>query len=186
MLRTNSNFLAYAEQLYNQQANKADIVLKSFAKGERLLTQHEKPTKIMLIKEGVTKCFFTETNDKEFIVEFLGKGEIMGEIELIRDGDCLCSIDALTDVSVYAFALPFFNELLKKDLALNHLLLKAFAGRIIDTASRASYQQLHTTEHSLAKLLDLQSKQDMAISKEDMAAYLGISLRNLNRALKKL
>ncbi len=186
MLRTNSNFLAYAEQLYNQQANKADIVLKSFAKGERLLTQHEKPTKIMLIKEGVTKCFFTETNDKEFIVEFLGKGEIMGEIELIRGGDCLCSIDALTDVSVYAFALPFFNELLKKDLALNHLLLKAFAGRIIDTASRASYQQLHTTEHSLAKLLDLQSKQDMAISKEDMAAYLGISLRNLNRALKKL
>ncbi|MCJ0742696.1 Crp/Fnr family transcriptional regulator [Pedobacter montanisoli] len=186
MLRTNSNFLAYAEQLYNQQANKADIILKSFAKGERLLTQHEKPTKIMLIKEGITKCFFTETNDKEFIVEFLGKGEITGEIELIRGGNCLCSIEALTDVSVYAFSLPFFNELLKKDLALNHLLLKAFAGRIIDTASRASYQQLHTTEHSLAKLLELQSKQDMAISKEDMAAYLGISLRNLNRALKKL
>lgn len=186
MLRTNYDFLAYAEQLYNRQTNKADIVLKSFTKGERLLTQHEKPTKVMLIKEGITKCFFTETNDKEFIVELLGKGEITGEIELIRGGHCLCSIEALTEVSAYAFSLPFFNELLKKDLALNHLLLSAFAERIINTSSRASYQQLHTTEHSLAKLLELQSKQDIAISKEDMAAYLGISLRNLNRALKKL
>lgn len=32
----------------------------------------------MIVKEGITKCFFTEDNDKEYILEFLGKGEIIG------------------------------------------------------------------------------------------------------------
>nr|WP_309762511.1 helix-turn-helix domain-containing protein [Chryseobacterium sp. SORGH_AS_1175] len=47
------------------------------------------------------------------------------------------------------------------------------------------YQQLHTTEHTLSQLLDLKSR-EMEISKEDMAAYLGITVRSLNRALKEI
>lgn len=38
----------------------------------------------MLIRSGITKCYFIEENDKEYIVEFLGKGEIIGEIEVIK------------------------------------------------------------------------------------------------------
>lgn len=73
----------------------------------------------------------------------------------------------------------------KSDLKLNNLLLDVFAERIINTASRASYQQLYTIEHSLGKLLELQSKQEISISKEDMASYLGVTVRSLNRAFKK-
>jgi CRP-like cAMP-binding protein len=186
MLRTNQSFLAYAQALYEQQGRKEDIIKKHFVKGQRLLSQNEKATKVMLVAEGFTKCFFTETNDKEYILEFLGKGEIIGEIECIRNIACLCSIEAMTDVTVYAFSIPFFQVLLKKDLELNNLLLNAFAERIVNTASRASYQQLFSLEHSLAKLLELQAKQEMNISKEDMASYLGISVRSLNRGLKNL
>jgi CRP-like cAMP-binding protein len=76
--------------------------------------------------------------------------------------------------------------LIKNDLALNHLLLDSFAERIINTSSRASYQQLYTVEHTLTQLLNMQSKQGIQISKEDMAAYLGITVRSLNRILKDL
>ncbi|WP_434086991.1 cyclic nucleotide-binding domain-containing protein [Sphingobacterium faecium] len=41
---------------------------------------------------------FDGRNDKEYIVEFLGKGEIVGEIELLRKMPCLCSIQATRDV----------------------------------------------------------------------------------------
>ena len=186
MLRTNQSFLAYARALYEHQERKEDIIVKHYAKGQRLLSQNEKATKVMLITEGITKCFFTETNDKEYILEFLGKGEILGEIECIRNIPCLCSVEAMTDVTVYAFSISFFQALLQKDMALNNLLLNAFAERIVNTASRASYQQLFTVEHSLGKLLEFQAKQGMNISKEDMASYLGISVRTLNRGLKNL
>lgn len=186
MLRTNQSFLSYLEQLYVTQERKEDIIVKSFPKGKRLLVQNENASKIMLIKDGITKCFFTEENEKEYILEFLSKGEIVGEIELISKIPCLCSIEAMTDVTVYAISIPYFSSLLKNDIALNNLLLEVFAERIVNTSSRASYQQLYTTEHTLVKLLDLQSKQEIEISREDKAAYLGITIRSLNRALKSL
>ncbi|WP_294219815.1 Crp/Fnr family transcriptional regulator [uncultured Chryseobacterium sp.] len=185
MLRTNQIFLDYLEQLYTRQDHKGNIVLKSFEKGNKILTQNEISTKIMLIKTGITKCYFVEENDKEYIVEFLGKGEIVGEIEVIKNVPCLCSIEAITEVTVYSMSIPYFQSLIKNDLALNNLLLDVFAERIVNTSSRASYQQLHTTEHTLSQLLEVKSR-EMEISKEDMAAYLGITVRSLNRALKEL
>ena len=92
----------------------------------------------------------------------------------------------MTDVSVYALSVPYFRELLKNNLELNALLVDAFAERIVNTSKRASFQQLYTVEHSLRKLFELQSKQDIQLSKEDLAAYLGISVRSLNRSLKNL
>ncbi|GAA5088627.1 hypothetical protein GCM10023210_12470 [Chryseobacterium ginsengisoli] len=184
MLRTNQPFLDYLEELYNKQ-DKKNITIKSFEKGDKILKQNKVSTKIMLIKSGITKCYFVEENDKEYIVEFLGKGEIIGEIEVIKNVSCLCSIEAITEVTVYSMTIPYFQSLIKSDLTLNNLLLDVFAERIVNTSSRASYQQLHKTEHTLSQLLEVKSK-EMEISKEDMAAYLGITVRSLNRALKEL
>lgn len=186
MLRTNTDFLTYIEKLYDAQHRKEDILLKEFSEEQLLLHQDEKPAKVLVLKEGITKCYFNEAGDKGFIVEFLGKGEILGEIEIIKNIPCLCNIKTLTPVKAYAISIPYFKSLLEKELSFNKLLLESFAGRIINTATRASFQQLHTVEHTLSKLLQLLKEQDMVISKEDMAAYLGITIRSLNRTLKKL
>jgi CRP-like cAMP-binding protein len=83
----------------------------------------------MLIVDGITKCYFTEDNDKEYIIEFLGKGEIIGEVELIRTIPCLCTIEAMTDVAYFAIDKPYFSTLLKTELQLNHLLCVLCMGR---------------------------------------------------------
>ena len=176
--------LAYMTSLYEQQNRKENIIIKKFDKGQLLFSQDEKAEKVMLIQEGITKCYFTEDNDKSYILEFLGVGEVIGEVELIRQMPCLCSIEAMTTVQVLAIAPAYFSELINTDLDLNHLLLDVFAQRITQTASRASFQQLYTVEHSLDKLLKLQSLQNITLSKEDMASYLGITVRSLNRAMK--
>ncbi|ROI05963.1 Crp/Fnr family transcriptional regulator [Chryseobacterium sp. G0240] len=186
MLRTNQAFLGYFENLYNQQEEKGEVVLKSFSRDENILIQDQALSKVMLIKEGIAKCYFTEENGKEYIVEFLGNGEILGEVELIKNIICLCGVKAVSEVTVYETSIACFKSLIKNDLTLNHLLLGSFAERIINTSSRASYQQLYTVEHTLTQLLDMQSKQGIQISKEDMAAYLGITVRSLNRILKSL
>ncbi|HNA39804.1 MAG TPA: Crp/Fnr family transcriptional regulator [Chitinophagales bacterium] len=186
MLKTNESFLSYLSALYERQSRKEDIILKRCGKGQRILSQNEIATKVMLIVEGISKCYFTEDNDKEYIIEFLGKGEIIGELELIRNIPCLCTIEAMTAVSYFAIDKPYFSSLLQTDIHLNHLLLDSFAKRIVDTASRAAYQQLYTVEHSLNKLMELQSIQNVSLSKDEMASYLGITVRSLNRAMKNL
>lgn len=186
MLRTNPSFLSFIESLYEQQVRKEDIVLKTFTKSSLLVTQGSKATRVLIVKEGITKCFFSEENGKDYIVEFLAEGEILGEIEAIRNIPCLCSVEAITKVRAYVLNIAYFRSLLEKDLALNRMLLDEMAERLINTASRSSAQQLYTIEHGLRKILALQSKLNIAISKEDMAAYLGVTLRSLNRALKNL
>lgn len=183
MLRTNQAFLSYFEELYHKQEGK-DVILKSFSRDENILVQDQPLSKVMLIKEGIAKCYFTEENGKEYIVEFLGNGEILGEVELIKNIICLCGVKTVSEVTVYETTVSYFKSLIKDDLTLNHLLLDSFAERIINTSSRASYQQLYTVEHTLTQLLNMQSKQGIQISKEDMAAYLGITVRSLNRILK--
>ncbi|WP_299835718.1 Crp/Fnr family transcriptional regulator [uncultured Tenacibaculum sp.] len=186
MLRTNQNFLDYIQKLYDKQNHKDNIILNSYKKGENLFLQGQKAIKIMIIKSGISKCYFFEENNKEYILEFLGKGEIIGEIEAVKKVECLCSVQAVMDVQVFQLSAPYFNELLNTDIYFNRLLIETFSDRIINTSSRASYQQLFNSEKSLTKLLALLSQQKMKVSKEDMSAYLGISLRSLNRLLKKL
>ncbi|QBQ43023.1 Crp/Fnr family transcriptional regulator [Sphingobacterium psychroaquaticum] len=186
MIRTNEDFLSYAKQLYDDQSRKDDIVIKHYSKGSLLLMQGEELTRVMFICRGIAKVFFSEENGKQFILEFLGKGEVIGEIELLRNISCLCSIEAMTDISVYSFSLPYFRLLIQTDMQLNNMLLQVFAERIINTSSRASYQQLYTVDHSLSKLLEFQENHQLGITKEDMAAYLGITIRTLNRSLQKI
>src|SRR5699024_6875456 len=99
---------------------KEAIILKKCEKGERLLSQDEMATKVMLIVGGITKCYFTEDNDKEYIIEFLGKGEIIGEVELIRTIPCLCTVEAMTNVSYFAIDKSYFSSLLKTNIQLNY------------------------------------------------------------------
>lgn len=186
MLRTNQSFLAYVSDLYEKQHRKEDIIVRSFEEGELLVSQNEEVNKVMLLREGIVKCSLTEKNGKEYILEFSGSGEIIGELESIREVKALCTIEALTAVKVYSISIPYFKKLLKEDIVFNGFLLNVFAERISNTSSRASYQQLYTVEESLNRLLELQSEQDIKISKENMAAYLGVSVRSLNRSLKSL
>jgi CRP-like cAMP-binding protein len=184
MLRTNREFLDYIEQLYINETKSGFINLQGVRTGDKILTQGEFSKYVYVIKEGIAKCFFSEENGKDYILEFLGTGEILGELEAIKKTLCLCSVSAVTSLKFYTIPLDYFNDLLSSDMSLSRLLLEEMAERMINTSSRASFQQLYTIEHGLAKLLDLQQKQQLVISKEDMAAYLGITLRSLNRALK--
>lgn len=184
MLRTNSEFLVYIEALYQDQAQNGVIKLHEVPVGHKVLAQGEFSRQVYVIKDGIAKCFFSEENGKDYILEFLGMGEVLGELEAIRKIPCLCSVASVTSLTLYTIKLDYFNSLLGSDMSLSRLLLEGMAERMINTSSRASFQQLYTIEHGLAKLLELQQKQQLNISKEDMAAYLGITLRSLNRALK--
>lgn len=186
MIRTNPSVLSFIDDLYKAHERKESIQLKSFSSGQFLLQQGQQVARTLVIKEGITKCFLSEENDKDYIVEFLGEGETLGDLEVIRNIKCLCSIQAITPVKAYLVAIPFFKSLMNENLEFNKLLLGEFAERIINTSTRASFQQLYTVESGLARLLELQAEQNITISKEDMAAYLGVTIRSLNRALKNL
>lgn len=185
MLRTNLVFLSFIERFCKENTS-SKITIKTFQPGFRLITQGDKIKNIYVIKDGITKCFISEENGKDFIIEFLGKGEVAGELEAIKKIDCLCNIEAISEVTAFAIPDHIFLSLIESNQEFNKILLQELSTRIIQTSSRASFQQLYTLEYGLLKLLRLQTEEQISISKEDMAAYLGISVRSFNRTLQQV
>lgn len=185
MLRTNLQFLSFIENFCRENTD-SKILLKTFKPRHRFVRQGETITNIYMIKDGITKCFISEENGKDFIMEFLGKGEVIGELEALKKMECLCNVEAISEVTVYAIPDYVFSELIAKNTVFTNFLLQELSTRIIHTSARASFQQLYTLEYGLSKLLTLQDEAQIMISKEDMAAYLGISLRSFNRTLRSL
>lgn len=163
-----------------------NIVIKSFPPGTRFIKQGENIHHVYIISDGITKCYRTEDNGKDLIFEFLGKGEITGELEAIRNTACLCNIEAITAVTAYTIPRDLFSRLIRTDTALNGILLEELATRIDQTCIRASYQQVYPIEYGLLRLLMLQEEQQVFFSKKDMADYLAITVRSFNRTIKQL
>ncbi|RNL55556.1 Crp/Fnr family transcriptional regulator [Pedobacter jejuensis] len=186
MLRTNPAFLNLIDRLHAENIEQKNISLKLFPAGFRFINQGEKIRNIYFIKDGITKCFISEENGKDFIIEFLGKGEVVGELEAIKKIDCLCNVEAISEVTAYAIPDFYFLKLIETNIEFTSILLQELSTRIIQTSTRASFQQLYTLEYGLIKLLNLQKEENISVSKEDMAAYLGISIRSFNRTLKQL
>lgn len=186
MLRTNLTFLSFIKSFYEESDPDRNIILKSFPAGFRFVEQGEKIRNIYIVKDGITKCFISEENGKDFIIEFLGKGEVVGELEALKKINCLCNVEAISEVTAYAIPDHFFFKLIENNQEFTKILLQELSTRIIQTSSRASFQQLYTLEYGLIKLLKLQTEEHISISKEDMAAYLGISVRSFNRTFQQL
>ena len=183
MFQEASNFLDFVEELYAQDT--AGVSLIEFNAKEMLMHQGAAAQHVFVLKSGLCKIGLEEENGKEYILAFLSTGEILGELELIRDAPRLCSVQSLNKVEAYKLTKACFLNLLNTDLKLNSLIINAYADRITNTSKKASFQKLYTTENGLQRILKLQETENIEISKADLSAYLGISARRLNRLLKQ-
>ncbi len=171
--------MSFAESLAEQQ-------VKCFNAGERLMVQEKRAREILILKSGITKCYRSEENGKELIFEFLGKGEILGDLETILHTTCICSVEAITPVEAYSFSLEKFDEMIENDKTFHRKLLEELALRIYQTATRTSYQQNYPVEYSLIRFLLIQKEQNLSFSKQNIADYLAITVRSLNRTVRQL
>ncbi len=179
MIRTNQEFLQLIKQL-------PDMQMLTVPPGKQLFKQDERAHHVYFISRGIAKCYITEDNGKDYILEFFGEGEIIGELELLRDAPILSNVDALTELTLYKADKYTFWQLIDTNKDFNRVMLKELATRVSQLAIRVSYQQLYPVEYSVLKLLSLFSHEELPLSKQDLADYMAITVRSLNRSLKQL
>ena len=186
MIRRSPAILRIAEQLVSHHGIQSPVSVRDIEKGSRLLVQDKTSRNVFIIRSGIVKCFISEDNGKEYILEFLGEGEVLGEIEAIRRMPGICTVEAVTAGSVFAIDKNAFMRLLQENSELNLAVLELMATRLTNTATKASRQQLYTLSHSLLMLVEVLDAGQITFTKQDLSSYLGISLRSLNRLLSQL
>ncbi|MDB4293002.1 Crp/Fnr family transcriptional regulator [Maribacter sp.] len=185
MIRINKEFLEYIVRLKNAELQGV-IIEKEANVGQKIIGQQTKINAVYIISSGLTKCYLTEDTGTDFIQEFFGEGEVFGEVEMFTNEFSFCSVEAITPLVYFRIAKSDFLNLIEKDFHFNSLVLKLMATKIKYTALRHSYNQSHTLESNLNRLIGQFPELLTNIPKNDIANYLGISIRSLNRTLKYL
>ena len=184
MIRVNKNLLEFVGEL--GRAGEGLVSEKRFAPKKVVLEQGTYVQSVYIVKSGIAKCYLMEENGAEFIQEFFGAGEIFGEIEVFNEDETFGSVEALTELVVYEISRKNFERLLAENARFNRLILSALAGKIKYKAFRHSFNQMNPIEANLLKLKSQFPDFLKILSKSDVANYLGITERSLNRSLKRL
>jgi CRP-like cAMP-binding protein len=184
MIRKNLTILRIIDELAGSGQTGQGILVRNFHKGHLLIGQGTTIANVFFIRSGIVKCTFSENHDKEYILEFLGEGQVLGELEAITKAPAMSSVWAISDLVVYMLDKTTFLDLLRRNEEFNRAMMELMAVRLTDTAQRSARQQLNPLEHNLTQLLAALEYEKLPCTKQELADYLGITLRSLNRMLK--
>ena len=185
MIRTNKELFSYITHLVRSESDHT-FSEHHFAPSQKILMEGKKVFSVYIMKSGMVKCFLTTDTGSNFIQEFFSEGELFGEIELMDDCYSYCSIEAIDEVVVYKIQKDDFLKLLDEDKKFNRLFIEALISKLKYKATRHSYNQSHTIEDKLTRLKMKFPALEQVISKQDIADYLGITLRALNRTIRSM
>ncbi|GAB2674978.1 hypothetical protein GCM10027036_30750 [Flavihumibacter cheonanensis] len=186
MILQNDKLLAYISRLLNTGEESKRLSYLELNKDLFLLNQDKAVHAVYIIKDGICRCSIKQTNQKSYLLEFLGRGEIIGEIEAILDSYSLAEVQTMSTVALFKLDKTYFQQLMRQDPEFNELVVASLAIRLINTALKAAFQQTNTTEVTLQRLLLLLKQEQIRLPKNDLANYLGITVRTLNRSLNRL
>lgn len=184
MIRKNQPLLALIESLQAVADSSGTITLRNVEAGQRIIHQDVQGHRIFCVKSGVAKVFMTEENGKDYIFEFLGEGEVLGEIEAIRNLPAICTVQAITPMMLYTMPATQFLHFLRTMPHLNAVLMEQLATRVANSSIKSAKQQLYAQTEILPRLLATLNEQQINFTKQDLAEYMGISVRSLNRLLQ--
>lgn len=185
MIRINRELLEFVGKIATIESNNV-IFQQNFSPKKILINQGDKIEFVHIIKRGIAKCYLTNEDGNVFIQEFFGEGVIFGEIEMFNEDETVCSVESITDLAIYKISRKNFDKLLEENPQFNRLILRALAAKIKSKAIRYSTSHLNPIETNLLLLKKQFPDLLKTISKLDIANYLGVTERSLNRSIKSL
>lgn len=184
-----SNTVEFSQKL----ESKADIV--HYKRRQIIYAEHGTPLGVYIILDGKVKITKTSIDGKEQIVRIAANGEPLGLVDLAADSTYGATAEALEDSRIsFVPRWEFWNivhgspELFDELLRLVSAELKLAEEKMADLAYKPVKVRLADA------LLELQTKfdpagsgkQDINLSRYDLACYIGTAKETVNRVMSEL
>ena len=159
-----------------------------FEKGEYLCVQDQPVENLFLIQSGKVKTCITSPEGKNFLVNFYGKGILIGDIEgVLLSPNATSNVQAVTRTVCYGIAMIEFLEVAHQNLDLMNHLAILLAGRTRRIVRNAAVNILSTLEKRLcAYIKQMQHDGYFEENLTTLSDMLGTGYRNLHRTLRVL
>ncbi len=170
--------------------------LRSLAKGDTVYRRGDPGDSLMVIIAGRLKIWNTTADAREVVLNFLGPGDINGEIAVLDGGSRTATATALEPTEVMVLYRRDLMPILEQQPAALVEVVKVLceklraASEIVEDVQRTMRARVASGILRLARQHGKQTKDgivfDLKASQSDLGAYLGLSRENTSRQLGHL
>lgn len=164
-------------------------------KGQKAFSEDEPVTGIYFVYSGITKIHKKWGREKELIIRFAGKGDIMGHLGLGKEARYPVSATAVEDTKVCYLDMDFFESTLRVNSNLTYTLMRFLADEL-----QESHRGMRNLAHmsvrariaqALVSLKDQFGTKNngtiaVTISRQDTASFAGTTYETLFKMLNEL
>ncbi|WP_421902724.1 Crp/Fnr family transcriptional regulator [Maridesulfovibrio sp.] len=158
--------------------------------GESIIVEGQVPDAVFIILSGSMKVHLNMAKGSEYLVALEGPGKLLGEVEALTGSLAACSVTALEECRVATVLPADYETWLAEDHRFALLVNRILSFRLQSFTRRAAVNLSYPLEYSVLKMIKMQFEEHgsrvLQISKEEIANYLGTSLRSINRIFKGL
>ncbi len=170
--------------------------LKSYAQGQTIYQRGDPGDSLMLIVAGRVKITNVTTNAREVVLNFLGPGDVVGEIAALDGRERSAGAVALeTTEGFVIYRRDLLGVLASSPEAMLEV-IEVLCQKLRAASAIVEGNALEMTGRAAAGLLRLAGQHgrvtkrgvmiDMKLSQRDLGNYLGLSRENVSRQLSKL
>ncbi|MFB7667553.1 Crp/Fnr family transcriptional regulator [Kitasatospora sp. NPDC056138] len=162
--------------------------------GSTLLRQGEPGTHVLALRAGVAKVIRQERSGDLTLLAFRGPGELLGEVAVLDGGVRSASVQAISDCSVAVLSGAAFLRFVT-DHHLFPVMVRYALGRLResdlarggrDVVARLSAALVNLAEVSAESPSPRHEHIELALTREELAQYLGVSRNTVTAGLAEL
>jgi CRP-like cAMP-binding protein len=174
------------------EVQKKNIEIK---KGQHLFTEGEPVKGIFFVHSGKVKVHKQWGKEKELIVRFAQKGDIVGQLGLGSNSFYPVSATAIEPVVVCYLDMEIFESTLKVNNELTYTLMRFFADQLQESEKRMRNLAHMAVKGRVAQALIMLKNQfginreghiDIELTRQDLASYTGAVYESLFRTMNTL
>ncbi|MEJ5996411.1 Crp/Fnr family transcriptional regulator [Pedobacter sp. Du54] len=163
-----------------------------FKKGEQIFTEGEEVKGIYFIYDGKVKVHKYWDEEKEFIVRFAKKGDILGQLGLGQEKIYPVSATALEKTTVCYFPMDFFESSLELNPKFTYNLMRFFANELQEKDKKMRDLVHMTVKARIAQSFIALKNQfsvneegfiGIELTRQDLSAFAGVSYETLFKVI---
>ncbi len=173
------------------------ITRRKYKKGQVIFFEGDLSDKFYIINQGKIKTFKHTREGKEQILYILAEGDFIGDLSLLKKSAFQYNAEALEDVNVCTLAKDDFDKILKDSPEICLRILESVHDRLVNLENLVQTLSTKDVEARIAGLLISLSESfgtkkegkiilDMALTREEMANFIGITRETMSRKLSSL
>ncbi|WP_028562843.1 Crp/Fnr family transcriptional regulator [Paenibacillus pinihumi] len=169
--------------------------VRNYRPGDVICEQEGTPVCFYVLLEGTVKAEHTAEDGSKLLIAYLTPGEMISDIELATGRAYICTTTALTKSVMLALRVEMYRKWFAADNQFLQFLTTQLAEKLYAGSRKSIDQVSMSLRHKLLRFLYRQIEHYnfnehvafiATISREELAAQWGVTLRSVNRVLKEL